>query len=122
MRILVDMNLTVRWVSYLATAGHDAAHWSDIGNKQAEDAEICSYAREYGFVVLTNDLDFPNILASTNAGGPSVVLLRGHPLTPESRGEALLKTIAQCDKDIARGAILSVDLSGRPRARVLPLK
>jgi predicted nuclease of predicted toxin-antitoxin system len=120
MRFIVDMNLTVRWVSYLAGAGHHAAHWSEVGAKNAADTEICAYARRHELVVLTNDLDFPHILASTTADGPSV--LRGHPLTPEVRGEALLRTVCECERDLARGAILSLDLSGRPRGRILPLK
>jgi predicted nuclease of predicted toxin-antitoxin system len=122
MRFIVDMNLTVRWVSYLADAGHEAAHWSEIGVKEAADTEICAYARQGGSVVLTNDLDFPQILATTTADGPSVILMRGHPLTPEVRGEALLRTLHECERDLARGAILSLDLSGRPRGRILPLK
>ena len=51
-------------------AGHDAAHWSQAGDKEAEDTEICAYAREHGFVVLTNDLDLAHILEGTRAGGP----------------------------------------------------
>jgi predicted nuclease of predicted toxin-antitoxin system len=121
MRIIVDMNLTVRWVSYLVDAGHEAAHWSEVGAKEAADTEICAYALQHAFTVLTNDLDFPNILSSTTADGPSVILLRGHPLTPELRGASLLQAIRECESDLSRGAILSLDLSGRPRCRVLPL-
>jgi predicted nuclease of predicted toxin-antitoxin system len=28
---------------------------------------ICAYARDHGYVVITNDLDFPQILAHTRA-------------------------------------------------------
>jgi predicted nuclease of predicted toxin-antitoxin system len=72
--------------------------------------------------VLTNDLDFPQILAHTGAAGPSVVLLRGEPLVPEFRGTALMEAIARCERDLAQGAIVSLDWSGQPRARILPLR
>jgi predicted nuclease of predicted toxin-antitoxin system len=65
MRILVDMNLTARWVEHLNGAGHEALHWSSLGSPAAKDREICAYARERGYVILTNDLDFPQILAHT---------------------------------------------------------
>ena len=88
MRLLVDMNLTPRWVQSLADAGHEATHWSAVGDPTASDEQICAYAREHGFVILTNDLDFPQILARTRQSGPSVVLLRGEPLVPEERGSS----------------------------------
>jgi predicted nuclease of predicted toxin-antitoxin system len=122
MRIVVDMNLTNRWVQHLIGAGHDVVHWSAVGNPRAPDREICAYARDVGYIVLTNDLDFPHILAHTGETGPSVVLLRGEPLTPEVRGAALLRALLDCESELSRGAIVSLDWSGPPRARVLPLR
>jgi predicted nuclease of predicted toxin-antitoxin system len=48
MRILIDMNLTPRWVEYLDGSGHEARHWSSIGSALAKDSEICEYARRHG--------------------------------------------------------------------------
>lgn len=121
MRILVDMNLTPRWVDLLNLAGHQAEHWSLVGTASAKDSEICEYARARGSVLLTNDLDFPQILAHTREAKPSVVVLRGEPLVPEGRGKALLQALADCTDDLASGAVISLDWSGRPRARVLLL-
>ena len=122
MRILVDMNLTPRWVRFFSDAGHECSHWSMIGPPETPDGDICAYAREHGYVLLTNDLDFPQILAHIRAAAPSVILLRGQPLTPELRGVALLTAIADCAGELQSGAILSIDWSDRPRARVLPLR
>jgi predicted nuclease of predicted toxin-antitoxin system len=122
MRLLIDMNLTHRWVPCLAGAGHECFHWSDLGAPGAPDTEICKYARDHGFVLLTNDMDFPQILAHTAEAKPSVILLRGEPLTPELRGQSLLGAIADSLEELEAGAILSVDWSGKPRARLLPLR
>ena len=122
MRILVDMNLTPRWVPHLNNAGHSAVHWSSIGRISAPDREICDYARLNGYVLLTNDLDFPQILAHTKDAKPSVVLLRGGPLIPELRGGALDRALADCETELMQGAIVTLDWSDRPRARVLPLR
>jgi predicted nuclease of predicted toxin-antitoxin system len=35
MKILIDMNLSQEWVSVLKAAGHEAVHWSDIGEQSA---------------------------------------------------------------------------------------
>ena len=69
MRVLIDMNLTPRWVGYLIEAGHEAVHWSAVGPVRAKDHDICDYARRHGYVLLTSDLDFPQILAHTREAG-----------------------------------------------------
>jgi predicted nuclease of predicted toxin-antitoxin system len=122
MRLLIDMNLTPRWVAALNRVGYATVHWSAVGPIGAADSTICEYARDHGFVLITNDLDFPRILAYTSNSKPSVILLRGEPLVPEVRGEALIGAIVECAAELESGAILSVDWSGRPRARLLPLK
>jgi predicted nuclease of predicted toxin-antitoxin system len=122
MRLLIDMNLTPRWVPYLISAGHECAHWSDCGACDAPDHALCEFARSHGSVLITNDLDFPLILAYTRESKPSVILLRGEPLTPELRGAALLNAIAESLAELESGAILTVDWSDRVRARLLPLR
>jgi predicted nuclease of predicted toxin-antitoxin system len=122
MRLLIDMNLTPRWVRHLRDAGHECAHWSECGPPSASDATICRYARDHSFVLLTNDLDFPRILAFTSEARPSVILLRGEPLVPELRGAALLNAMRDCAAELDGGAILTLEWSDRPRARLLPLR
>ncbi len=121
MHLLIDMNLTLRWVDYLRGGGHEATHWSTVGACNATDPEICEYARTHGLIVMTNDLDFPHILALTRFAAPSVILLRNEPLVPEIRGLAVLAALSVCAEELKRGAIVSLDLSDLPRVRVLPL-
>jgi predicted nuclease of predicted toxin-antitoxin system len=40
MKLLVDTNLSPRWVGLLGAAGVDAVHWSTVGPKNAPDTEI----------------------------------------------------------------------------------
>ena len=116
------MNLTPRWVPALCDAGHEAKHWSELGAITAQDSTICDYARNEGFVLITNDLDFPRILAHTLERKPSVILLRGEPLIPEIRSVALVRAIVDYAAELQAGAILSIDWSDRARAHLLPLK
>lgn len=83
MKLLVDMNLSPRWIGLLEGAGIEAVHWSSVGARNAPDAQIMAYASASGSIVLTHDLDFGAILAATHGEKPSVVpgLRPGHPLS-----------------------------------------
>jgi predicted nuclease of predicted toxin-antitoxin system len=84
MKVLIDMNLSPRWVSVLSSAGISAVHWSSIGSPMAPDREIIVHAREEGWVILTQDLDFGTILAVSNGERPSVVQIRSEDVSPEA--------------------------------------
>ncbi len=53
MKLLIDMNLSPRWVEALAVEGIEAVHWSAIGAPDATDTEIMRHAVQNGFVVFT---------------------------------------------------------------------
>jgi predicted nuclease of predicted toxin-antitoxin system len=76
MRLLLDMNLSPAWVDILEAEGWETVHWHEVGEPNAPDAEIMVWARDRGYYVVTNDLDFSAILAATRAEGPSVVQIR----------------------------------------------
>lgn len=76
MNLVVDMNLAPRWVTVLEQAGFSATHWSNLVALDAPDSEILRYALEHDSVVLTHDLDFGAILATTHGQKPSVVQVR----------------------------------------------
>ena len=85
MKILVDMNLSPTWLSMLQAGGHEALHWSTVGNPRAADREIMTWARQNGYVVFTHDLDFGALLAVTGAEGPSVIQIRTVDVTPDTQ-------------------------------------
>ena len=83
MRLLVDMNLSPRWVRQLRDAGFHAEHWSQLGSPDAPDATIMAFAQANGYVVLTHDLDFGAILAATPGDKASVAQIRADDLSPD---------------------------------------
>lgn len=121
MKLLVDMNLSPRWVGLLADAGIEAAHWSTLGAKNAPDSEIMAYARADDYVVLTHDLDFGAILASTHGEKPSVVQIRAEDVSPDVIGKQVIAALLQMASELEEGALLTVD-PNRTRLRVLPLQ
>jgi predicted nuclease of predicted toxin-antitoxin system len=82
-KIVIDMNLSPKWVSILKSAGHEAIHWSQVGAPNAPDREIMGWARTNNHVVFTHDLDFGAILAATDANSPSVFQIRSQDVSPK---------------------------------------
>ena len=121
MKLLVDMNLSPRWVEALADAGIESAHWSTIGALTAPDPEIMAYAKTHGYVVLTHDLDFGAILAATHGDKPSVVQIRATNVAPEVIAAHVITAVRQLGSELEAGALLTVE-PGRTRARLLPLE
>lgn len=120
MKLIVDMNLSPKWVAGLIEAGFDAAHWSSIGAPNDPDVAIMDYARQHDYVVLTNDLDFSAILAVTHARKPSVVQVRADDLRFASIGAQVIRALTQMANELAQGALINIDPL-RTRIRVLPL-
>lgn len=120
MKILVDMNLTPEWVSVLLAAGLETRHWADVGDPRSSDEAILRFALEEGYVVFTHDLDFGDILAATNARGPSVVQIRTQNPTPQAMGPIVLKILHEQRSHLLRGALVTIE-PARQRTRILPL-
>ncbi|MEK7435954.1 MAG: DUF5615 family PIN-like protein [Pseudomonadota bacterium] len=120
MKILIDMNLSPRWVDVFMAAGLDAAHWFVLGDPRATDRAIMEWARTNDYIVFTHDLDFGAILAATQAGGPSVIQIRAENVLPEVAGDAVIAAIRRFREGLEQGALISVDPE-RARARILPL-
>jgi len=114
------MNLTPEWIPFLTEEGIEAVHWIALGHPRTPDPEIMAFAREHKYVVLTHDLDFGNILAATNARGPSVVQVRTQNPTPQFVGDAVIAALNELRAQLERGALVTIEPTKR-RSRILPL-
>jgi len=120
MKILIDMNLPPRWVQVFAETGWEAVHWSQVGAITASDREIMAWARKYGYMVFTHDLDFSALLAATQEEGPSVIQVRTQNILPEAIGNLVINALDQFQDELEKGAIITID-PVRARVRILPL-
>lgn len=119
-QLVIDMNLSPEWVSELAQHGWAAVHWSTVGDPQAEDTTIMTWAVANHCVVFTHDLDFGTALALTHACGPSVLQVRGQNVLPEHLGPLVVGALRQHEAALASGALVVVE-EKKSRVRVLPL-
>ena len=101
--------------------GWTAKHWYSVGPVDAPDASIMRWAKDHGFCVVTNDLDFSAILAATRAEGPSVIQIRGQDLSPKILGPTLVDVLRDHASALSEGAILTMDVRNA-RVRRLPLR
>lgn len=120
MILVVDVNLSPRWVDVFAQQGWSAVHWSTVGDPRAKDRTIMAWARENRRVVFTHDLDFGTLLALTRETGPSVVQVRAHDVLPEHIGPIVIQTIRTYERELREGAIVTID-EARGRVRILPI-
>ena len=120
MKLLIDMNLSPRWVSLLTDAGFEVRHRSTLGRDNASDMEIMAFAKANGYVVLTHDLDFGAILAATHGEKPSVVQIRAEDASPDVIGKLVIVALRQMTAELEEGVLLTLD-PNRTRLRVLPL-
>ncbi|HJW75105.1 MAG TPA: DUF5615 family PIN-like protein [Thermoleophilia bacterium] len=121
MKLLLDMNLSPTWVRFLEENGFEAVHWSTTGEPTATDAVIMTWARDRGFVVVTHDLDFSALLASTEAVGPSVIQVRTQDVLPDAVGSDVVRVLRDHRAALDEGAIVSIDELAS-RVRVLPIR
>jgi predicted nuclease of predicted toxin-antitoxin system len=109
MKILVDMNLSPRWVDFFAMQNIEAVHWMTIGAANASDTEIMAYAGDHDYIIFTHDLDFGAILAVSLISKPSVIQLRTSDISPDGSSGLVIKAIRNLQEDLENGAIMTID-------------
>ena len=121
MKLVVDVNLPPKWVEFLATRGIEAVHWSQVGDLRATDSTIMKWARDEGYIVLTSDLDFSALLATSGAAGPSVLQVRTQDVFPEALGAQVVRVLLEQADALESGAIITIDEIAA-RVRILPIR
>ncbi len=88
----------------------------------ADDGEILQAAVEDDRVIVSADTDFGDLLASTNASGPSILLLRRQDRRRAAELAALiLANLDEVAEDLESGAIVVLGQQ-RIRVRRLPIR
>ena len=120
MKILLDMNIPLKYAALLTERGVPSLSWSDVGSPRASDSEIMAYAHEKNYVILTYDLDFSAILSVTRENKPSIVQIRASLIQAEQAVDLVVSALLKNADDINKGAVLSIDIK-KSRLRLLAL-
>lgn len=121
MKFLLDMGISPKSAAFLRELDHEATHLHQQRLGKLPDPDILSKARDEEAVLVTHDLDFPDLLASTGAKLPSVVLFRLRNMRPENVNRHLRLVLVHHEPALHEGAILTVT-EGRIRQRMLPIE
>jgi predicted nuclease of predicted toxin-antitoxin system len=121
MKFLADMGISPRSVAYLRGLGQDAVHLHEEGLGRLSDPTILRKAQDEGRVLLTNDLDFGELMAASGAELPSVVIFRLRDMRPEQVNGYLAEVVTGYREMLEKGVIVSVR-EGQIRIRVLPVE
>ena len=120
MKLLVDMNLPIKFADMLDDKGIASEHWFRVGAPDAKDSEIMRYALEHNYIVVTCDLDFSAILSATKGIKPSVIQVRARNIPWIDLASKVISSATQSAAELGTGAILTLDAK-TSRLRLLPL-
>ena len=121
MKFLVDMPLSPELAAWLVRQGNDAVHALAIGLERASDEAILERARHQERVVVTADLDYPRLLALTQAEGPGLILFRGGDYSEQEALERLARALQTIPAAELPTSIVVIEKS-RIRRRRLPIE
>lgn len=120
MRLLADACVDVRVAEWLRSLGHDVRHLRDEGLQQLPDGAVFDKAIAENRIVLTFDLDFAELAASSSRRDVGVVLMRLRDTRATRVIDRLAAVLPACERALLRPAVLIVEES-RYRVRRLPI-
>ncbi len=120
MKFLIDMPVSPQIATWLIEKGHDAVHASNVGLYKTKDKDILEEARRQGRVIITADLDYPQLLAMSRSKDPGIILFRGGNYS-EQEMLNLLKKVFDCVEESKLLNSITVVDKARIRRRRLPI-
>ena len=107
MKLLFDQNLSPRLVQRLSDLYPGSATYTSIGLDRASDTRLWQYARERGFILVTQDADFSEMIEVLGFPPKVVWIRRGNCST--SQIESILRqhldAMAGLERDATAGIL-----------------
>jgi predicted nuclease of predicted toxin-antitoxin system len=115
------MGISPLTVGFLRYGGHDALHLHEVALDSLADALILKKARAEGRILLTNDLDFGDLLAASGDALPSLAIFRLRSMVPDNVNRHLELLLAHHEFELEQGVAVSV-AEDHIRIRRLPIE
>jgi predicted nuclease of predicted toxin-antitoxin system len=120
MKFLGDVGVSTSTLRALREAGYDAVHLREQNLHRLPDKAILEKALKEGRIVLTFDLDFGDLLATSGGRLPSVIIFRLYNQTPSNVTKRLFDLLPVETQRLEAGALFIVE-DARYRMRPLPV-
>ena len=121
MRIIADVHISPSTVRSLNELGHDVIRVNAVLPNNTADREIVNWAAANDRVVLTQDLDFSDIIALSGADKPSLITLRLSDSRVDNVNGILQSVLPELEREVVNGMIATVE-DNRVRVRALPVR
>ena len=121
LRFLADMNLSPATVADLREQGWDILRVSQVLPMDTEDSEILNFARQQNRVIVTQDLDFSELVALRGYARPSLITLRLFVSDPETITRTLRAVMPQIKEALMEGCAVTINHL-TVRVRRLPIQ
>ena len=120
MKILADLHISPITIHFLRDLGHDAIRINEILPSNSSDKTIVEKAKKEQRVIITQDLDFSEIISLSGKKSPSLISLRLSSSRIEYANKRLKEVLPKIEHDVEKGSIIVVEDS-RIRLRSLPV-
>lgn len=120
MKLLADLHIAPRTAAFLRSLGHDVVRVGEFLPPTASDEEIVAAAIRAGRTIITQDLDFTDLVALSGQSTPSVITLRLASSRVEYVNGVLERLLPDLEEDARRGVLISVQET-TVRRRTLPV-
>ena len=109
LEFLANMNISPLTLEQLRTLGWNIIRVSEVMEKGSKDIDILIYAQKYNKVVITQDLDFSNLLALSGYTKPSLINLRLENPRPDLVSAHIIDVVSVMEKELEEGVVVTVD-------------
>jgi predicted nuclease of predicted toxin-antitoxin system len=105
MRFLLNMNVSRVLGTALTHLGQQWAHARDLGLARADDQTVVDVSRREGMAIITNDLDYADLVALSGEDRPSVIIFRLRLSSPAAMSNRLTESWGRIGPSLEQGAI-----------------
>src|SRR5690606_29390208 len=102
-KFICDIHISPLTISELEKAGFDIKRVTDFLQPDASDISIINLALEKNAVIITQDLDFSNLIVQSGSSKPSVVSIRLEKPFPKSVSKILKGLLLEIENDLNNG-------------------
>ncbi|MBM4348964.1 MAG: hypothetical protein FJ106_03650 [Deltaproteobacteria bacterium] len=118
---LANMNISPLTVEALKNHGWDIIRVSEVMDQKSKDIDVLLFAQQQNRVVITQDLDFSQILALRGYPKPSLISLRFENARPDFLTARIIDVVSSMEKELEEGVVVTVDEISA-RYRNLPIR
>ena len=120
LKFIADVHISPTTVNELQQAGIEIKRITDKLPASASDEQIIDLAIKENAIIITQDLDFSDLIVQSGLTKPSVISIRINKPIPNRVTDILINLLPKITEELSKGCIVSVSET-RFRIRQLPV-